>query len=55
MNDVCNLQRSLLWFVTKLHGISVCKVSLDQILKRFMVKLTICILFYRIELFKKCF
>lgn len=55
-DNVCKLERSLLWFVTKLYEssprISVWKVLLDQVLKRVTVKLTICIFFYRIELFK---
>lgn len=42
-DNVCNLERSLLWFETKLYGssprISVRKVWVDQILKGFMVKL----------------
>lgn len=55
-NDhVCNRESSLLWFETKLCGsssrISVWKVMVDQILKRFRVDLTICLLFYRIESF----
>ena len=52
-----HLEKNLLWFETKLCGsssrVSVWKVWLNQILKRFISKGNICVLFYWIESYYK--